>query len=265
MARENLYQHFNKSEQQFIDKCFDLVHRVESYYVPQLTDFLNPRQVFIAKSVFGQSGVKFFISSDYYPLEYARILVAPDYYEVNVEDFELALINISYQAKFHHLSHSQILGTFLNRLGIQRHLLGDILVTQGQAQVVLAQSLVSLVRTDIQKIAGAGVRLEDYPMTKLMPSDELKTERQILVSSYRLDKLVASLTGLSRQQAQTLIGAKRTKVNYQEIDKPDYLLDLGDLLSIRGFGRYRLLDDSGQTKTGKHKLLIEEMSKKKEK
>ena len=266
MAEQNqLYQHFNPSERQFIDKCLDWVNQVENYYAPVLTDFLDPRQVEIARSVFGQSDLTYYVSSDIYPLEYARIILAPSYYELAWEDFEMTLVDIVYQAKFAQLTHAQILGTILNRLGIKRQLLGDILVAEGKAQVIIANPLVEHLIENTEKIARTGVKLKKVSFDNLLVSDEVKKSRQILVSSYRLDKIVASVTKLSRQEAQTLLQTGRVKVNYQEVIKLDYQLNLGDLLSIRGYGRARLLEDLGLTKTGKHKLIIEEILKRKEK
>lgn len=258
MAEHNqLYQHFNPNERQFIDKCLDLVNQVENYYAPVLTDFFDPRQVEIARSVFGQSDLTYYVSSDIYPLEYARIILAPSYYELAWEDFEMTLIDIVYQAKFAQLTHSQILGTILNRLGIKRQLLGDILVAEGKAQVIIASPLVEHLIENTEKIARTGVKLQKVSFDDLLVSDEAKKSRQILVSSYRLDKIVASVTKLSRQEAQALLQSRKIKVNYKETSKTDVQVKLGDLISIRGYGRYRLLEDAGITKSGKHKLIIE--------
>ena len=116
--KKGLYQHFRPDEYDFIEKIDDLARRVEETYAYALTDFLNPRQVDIAKSVIGNRGLHYFVSSDYYPAEYARLIVAPDYYEFNPEDFELTLLEVNYNSKFNQLTHSQIMGTLLHKLGI---------------------------------------------------------------------------------------------------------------------------------------------------
>ena len=45
-------------------------------------------------------------------------------------DFELSLQEIVYPNKFERLTHAKILGTVLNKLGIDRKLFGDILVNE---------------------------------------------------------------------------------------------------------------------------------------
>lgn len=53
---------------------------------------------------------------------------------------------------------------------------------------------------------------------------------------------------LSRNQANQLIEKKLVQVNYHVVDKSDYTVQVGDLISVRKFGRLRLLQDKGQTK-----------------
>ena len=107
MAEKDIYQHFRKEERTFIDKVVDLAKRVQDTYTYQVTEFLDPRQVKIAESVLGQMGVRYFLSSDFLKTEYAKIILAPDYYELEPDDFEIALLEISYNPKFNHLTHSQ--------------------------------------------------------------------------------------------------------------------------------------------------------------
>lgn len=39
-------------------------------------------------------------------MEYAKVIVAPDYYQLDPSDFDLALLEMVYASKFHHLTHS---------------------------------------------------------------------------------------------------------------------------------------------------------------
>lgn len=261
MESSHFYQHVTVSEREVVDKLQDLIARMDRQYVIQLTDFLDPRQQEIARSVLGHAGVTYYSSQDYYPLEYARILLAPAYYELDLADFELTLLEISYQAKFSQISHSQILGSLVKGLGLKRQVIGDILVAKGRAQVVLTRQMVDYIITHTDKMAKTGVRLKEVPFEQLLAVEEEWERRLVLLSSFRLDKIVAAVTKLSRSQAQDLIDKGRVKVNYREITKADVVLALGDLVSCRGYGRFRLAEDLGQTKMGKHKLMIEETLK----
>ena len=75
----------------------------------------------------------------------------------------MALLEIEYPSKFQQLTHSKILGTVLNRLGIDRKLFGDIIVTEEKAQIIVDQRFITLFQDGIQKISKLPVRLEERP------------------------------------------------------------------------------------------------------
>lgn len=88
---KDLYQHFSHEDREFIDRSLELLQRVQDTYAFETTSFLNPHQVSILKNIGKQYDVQVFASSGYYPSELARVLVAPSYYQLNMDDFELSL------------------------------------------------------------------------------------------------------------------------------------------------------------------------------
>lgn len=77
-----------------------------------------------------------------------------------MEDFELALLEVNYNSKFNQLTHAQIMGTLLHKLGVKRTIIGDILVEQGYAQLLVTKSMVDYFRVNVTKIAKASVSLK---------------------------------------------------------------------------------------------------------
>lgn len=256
MTTKDFKQHFHPSETPFIEKIQDIIQRVEDSYSFYLTEFLNPRQVEILKIVVASSDCHCFSSSDFYHTEYGRVIIAPDYYQLNEGDFELAVVDISYNAKFNTIKHAQILGTFIHELGIQRSLLGDILVAPGHAQVMTIKSMLSYAITNISKIARASVTLKEVSLENLIQTNVGEEHLELLFSSLRLDVLIANVFKLSRSQAIKLVESEKVKINYRISGKASDLLGIGDLISVRGFGRFQLLEDNGLTKKGKYKLTI---------
>ena len=120
LMSKDLYQHFATEDIPFIDKSLEWMRQVEEHYAPILTPFINPHQVYILETLGNNREIKTFSSTSYVPSEYARVLLAPDYFAPSLEDFEMALLEIEYSSKFQQLTHSKILGTVLNRLGIDR-------------------------------------------------------------------------------------------------------------------------------------------------
>ena len=82
------------------------------------------------------------------------------------------------------------------------------------------------------------------------------------LSSLRLDKVIASIFNYSRSQAQKLIQSNKVKVNYAEVLRNDFELFETDLISIRGFGRVKLLQNLGLTKKNKIRVEVQIISSK---
>ena len=202
-------------------------------------------------------GIKTFSSTSHVPSEYARVILAPDYFTPSLEDFEMTLLEIEYPSKFQQLTHSKILGTVLNRLGIDRKLFGDILVTEEKAQIIVDQRFITLFQDGIQKISKLPVSLVERPFSDRIESKDEYQEKEVLVSSLRLDAFLSSILKLSRSQAAALVEKKLVQVNYHIVEKSDYQVKIGDLISVRRFGRIVLLKENGQTKKDKKKLTVQ--------
>lgn len=256
MNSNNLYQHFEKSEYPFIDKIQGMVNQVNDYYTFCLTDFLNPREVEIVKIICRSYGVQLFITSDYFDMEYSRVIIAPNYYQLNFEDFKISLLELTYSVKFKQISHRQILGTLINQLGIKRSMIGDILVSEGKSQFMIDQLFLDNVLFSIKKISNIGVKLREISFSNLMKVSKGYEEIAILSSSMRIDKIVSVVLNIPRIEVVKLLESNHIKLNYKVVSKVSEELQEGMLLSIKGFGRYKMIKDSGLTKKGKHKIIF---------
>ena len=256
MSKE-LYQHFATEDIPFIDKGLEWLRQVDEHYAPILSPFINPHQVFILETLGNNRGIKTSSSTSHVPSEYARVILAPDYFTPSLEDFEMVLLEIKYPSKFQQLTHSKILGTVLNRLGIDRKLFGDILVTEEKAQIIVDQRFITLFQDGIQKISKLPVSLVERPFSDRIESKDEYQEKEVLVSSLRLDAFLSSILKLSRSQAAALVEKKLVQVNYHIVEKSDYQVKIGDLISVRRFGRIVLLKENGQTKKDKKKLTVQ--------
>lgn len=255
---EAIYQHFRPDERAFIDQATDWIDRVLATYSLVTTGFLNPRQVFILRTLInGQNAtaIQLFASSALAETEYVKVILAPSYYQLEENDFELACLRIDFASKFVTLKHSQILGTFLGETGLERSKIGDIVVYDTYALVLVGSKLATLFVERIHKIARSGVKLKTVPMDQFKKSSETFVTKIITVSSLRLDKVIASVYHISRNLAQNLIQSKQVKVNYTETLRNDFELAVGDLISVRGYGRIKVEALLGMTK--KDKLRVE--------
>ena len=93
--------------------------------------------------------------------------------------------------------------------------------------------------------------------------EEESQSRDILVSSYRLDKVIAAGFKLSRSQASQLVSSGLVKVNYATTTNGSGLVALNDLVSVRRFGRLKIVSENGISKSGKYKVTVEILLSKK--
>lgn len=252
----NVYQHFRTDERTFIDSVGDWIEQVQGQYAPYLTEFLDPRQSYILETLIRQSSdLRFMFYGGYEQAERKRCLIFPDYYEPVEEDFETALYEIHYPSKFASLSHGKILGTLVGT-GIKRSYFGDIISDGDRWQVFIANEVDHFVAAQVTKIGKVAVRLEPIKYTEMiMPKDSWTQERGT-VSSMRLDSVISEIYNISRQRSKQLIEAGKVKVNWTENTRPDFVLELLDIISVRGYGRVQIQELEGKTKKEKYRVLF---------
>ena len=81
-------------------------------------------------------------------------------------------------------------------------------------------------------------------------------EIRAVVSSLRLDAVLAAAFSLSRAETARLINQGRALVNQAETLRVDYAVPEHALLSLRGLGRVRLDEIAGETKKGRIALRL---------
>ena len=253
---EELYQHFREDEKYFIDQVMDWVQQVEFQYSPYLTPFLDPREQYIVEAIIGQhSEVKAEAFGGYETAERKRLFLSPSYFDSKQEDYEIKITEIRYPKKFAELSHGKILGTLMGT-GIKREMIGDIISDGEDWQFFADASIMQYLLTSLTKIGNITVQLEEVPYTAILMPKDSWDERLEIVSSLRLDVVLASVFNVSRQKSKELISSNKVKVNWNETERPDIILDIHDVVSIRGYGRIRIEAIEGKTKKEKIRLKL---------
>lgn len=260
---EHLIQHFRKDEQPFIEQVVGWQREVEDRYAPKLTDFLDPRQRFIVSSVLGQSDdLTMQASGVFNDAERERVLIAPSYYQALVEDFKMTVFAVNYPSKFVQLKHPDVLGALLS-VGMDRSKFGDIRVAENMVQFAVAEEVSDYVRANLTSIGKVKVHIEPLEETvPLIETEDEWVESSYTVASMRLDVVLATVLNISRQKAQSLIGAGKVKVNWTVREGVSFELQEGDILSARGFGRLKVIMTEGRTKKDKIRLQVGRLEQK---
>lgn len=183
-----------------------------------------------------------------------RNMLAVCEYEVGEESFPIDAVYFKYR-KSDKLSHRDFLGALMN-LGIERSSVGDIIVNEGCAVCFVKQEISDYIRSQISKIGRVGVKIVSESECKITAANDIES-LSFIVSSMRLDVIVAAITGLSREKTAALVLSGKIFVNYTENKNVSYILKEDDILTIRGNGKFIIKEQAGVTKKGRLKLNIE--------
>lgn len=178
--------------------------------------------------------------------------------ELPEEEFPIRIIKIRRKSKKFgqtDLSHRDYLGSILG-LGIDRSKVGDILVTEDAAVCFVAEEISAYITAVLEQVSRTAVIAEETEGADAIPKRQTETKR-LTVASLRLDAVAGEAFNLARGKAQALIGAEKAQVNWNTVTNTSHLLKEGDMVSLRGFGRFRLLSVGGKTKKDRVGLEIE--------
>ncbi len=152
------------------------------------------------------------------------------------------------------LSHRDYMGAILN-LGIERAVIGDIVVTGDfEAVVFAAKKIIPFITESLKKAASDTVRAVEFPLDLNFVYERKFAEITDTIASPRLDGTVAALASLSRDKSLDLILRGDAEVNYTQIEKPDFKINDGDIVTIRGCGKFIIDSVSEKSKKGRLRL-----------
>lgn len=252
----NIYQHFREEEREFIDQVLSWKDYVETSYSPKLTDFLDPREQHIVKTLIGENGeVQYQLFGGTAESERKRAFLVPDYWTPSKADFQINLFEIDYPMKFVTIEHPQVLGSLMS-LGLKRGKFGDILMRDGRVQFFIAAEVNDYMKMNLESIGRATIRLKEIELERAIEMKDLWMEQDITVSSLRLDTVISGIHHVSRQKSLTFIQHGLVKVNWTLSENPSFECAEGDLLSVRGHGRVKILSVEGKTKKDKWRIVV---------
>lgn len=256
-----IYQHFREHEHPFVDRVLDWMNSVRDNYTVHVTDFLNPRDRKIVATIIGTKNeeVTFSFFGGIEGAERQRAIIAPYFVEINDEDFELVALEAKYASQFVNLSHRDVLGAFTS-LGIDRKMVGDIIVQDGLIQLVTTETLKQYIIQQLTNIKRTTVTFKKIPLRSLEKVDAEWIHRNYTVSSLRLDVVLKSVFHLSRNDAAKLINREKVSVNYSVETNQTTLLEEDDLISARGYGRCKIESINGKTRKDKIRIVVSHLS-----
>lgn len=154
------------------------------------------------------------------------------------EDAPIRWLSIHWDVRFGDLAHRDLLGATLS-LGLDRDVFGDIIIQDNNAYLVVREEIVPYVCEHLVKAGNTSVLTTQLTGQPDIPKPVYRV-RHDTVSSLRLDAVIATAFHLSRSEAAGAIRSGLCKVDHRQIMEPDFMLEQGMMLSLRGKGRVRL-------------------------
>lgn len=153
------------------------------------------------------------------------------------------------------LTHRDVLGSLMN-LGIERSKLGDILVNKDEIYVFCQEKIAGFLMQELTRIRHTVVKSEQVEADSLAvePQKELA---EGIVTSNRLDSVIACICKVSRSQASVWIKGGKVFLDNRQILQVTAECKPGELISVRSVGRFRFLDSFGETRKGRLKIKFE--------
>lgn len=172
------------------------------------------------------------------------------------EAFPIACLHIRpLLAKFaDELTHRDVLGACMN-LGIERSTLGDIMLRDNSAYLYCTEMIAPYIIENLVRIKHTSVVCKCFEgeMGTLAPRLEAK---EIQVASERLDAVLAKAYGISREKSQLLFREKKIFVNGRQQENNSAVPKVGDIVSVRGYGRLVYEGMSHTTRKGKCNIRV---------
>ena len=218
MDRRSLLDRAAKSaeERVLLGHILDKYDQCRQRNLPTNTAFLSPAEAQGARDLLRAAAIHegFALLGGYEGAERRMLFFLPDWQEEADASDAMAFLRAAWHES-EHPTHRDLLGSLM-ALGVERETLGDILVSEGSADLIVS----------------AGV------------------------AQYLLDAVTAAGFSMSRGKAAELIAAGRVQKNYREVTKGDASVAQGDVISARGLGKFEVAEVGGLSKKGRTGILL---------
>lgn len=176
-------------------------------------------------------------------------------------------------------THRDYLGALMG-LGLTRRTVGDIVCDETGAWLWCDEKTADFIVQNLRSVGRNGVScvretqkasetvgnvpesdenpasVVDLPTGKCYNDKDWAEQIEIGVASPRLDALLTGLIHASRGRAEQLLLSGAVRYGYQECTQKDHPVGVGDTFSVRGVGKYRVLELNQRGKKGRTYILL---------
>ena len=246
----------NAEDRMLLAKLWDKINAGLRKNIPASTCFLSPRELEMAKYLFGEpEGLYAF--GGFGDAERKMFIYLPDYLEESClyeEDSPVVCLRATfYQGDSP--SHRDFLGALMGA-GIGRETVGDICVSKSSCDFFVTAEIAPYILQSFTSAGRTKLHLERIPLKDAsIPEPEVKEIRDTL-ASLRLDSVISSGFRISRSLAAQYVTQGKAAMDGLPCEKPDKTVAEGVKISVRGLGKIKLHTVNGRTKKDRISVVI---------
>ena len=263
MNREVLNDYRDKDDKILLAQILDKVEMVEKKNKIEYTDFLDLAQIELVQKFINKIKLENYMSYGWFEQAERKIFVIyPEKFngavvEKNLPNIvQIIRIELPDDLKGKY-THRDYLGAVI-KLGIERKKVGDIIVDNDGADIIVDKDIVKFLLENLPSLTRfSKSTISIQNINDLRPVEIRKDELEIIVSSMRLDNVISELARCSRNKALDIINTERVFVNFECETKKTKQIKPGDMVTIRGKGRFYIKELVGETRSGRTIIKIE--------
>lgn len=264
MDKQKILNDYKKQDDKIlISQILDKIDFCTKREKLEYTNFLDMYQVALVKSFMKKIEFKnYILFGGFENAERKVLIIYPEKYNMNMVEKNyskiMKVIRITLpKDNIGNYAHRNYLGGIV-KIGMDREKVGDILVADVGADIIVKEETVQVLKQELTTLTRfENSNFEIFDISELREQEIKVEEISIIVPSLRLDNFVSDLARTSRSKAVQIIDSERVFINGQNETKSSKQVKLGDVITIRGKGRFVVKEFSGTTRSGRTVVKIE--------
>lgn len=241
-------QNAHSDDNEWLSRCEDFEQSVLKYKSVRFSHFVSPHEQAVFKTQYRLSpDVKVMPYGGSEDAERVVLGFYPDFLELEPWEFPITPLLVS---NIGSATHRDVLGSVLG-LGIKREMIGDIYFDGDSAVIMCEKTSADYILYNLRTVGRQKVEVSVCPEDRTYSLKHEFEMMRVVVSSGRLDALVAAVCRMSRSEASRQIAAENVNVNFKTENNPDKKIVEGDIISVRHQGRFAVENSPGETRKGR--------------
>ena len=255
----------NDDDKVLVSRMFDKIQFVLKRNSVEYTEFLDMRQRQLLEKILKEIKYTCYVAfGGYQTAERTVIIFYPSKLEAVFEnkDFdynsviEVLRIKLPNELKGMY-THRNYLGAII-KTGIKREKIGDIITKFEGADIIVLKDTIKYVLEGLKQLTRFNKAQFEILQLSNLEIEEPKMEKiNIIIPSMRTDSIVSEIIRTSRAKATNVIKEEKVFINHELVVKGSKEVKSGDIITIRGKGRFKIGETLNNTKKGNLVIEIE--------